>query len=134
MVLMAGRSKSVNGQMATGAAWTVLFMLIDRCMGLISTVILARLLVPEDFGLIALATSVIAILELLGAFGLDTALIQQPDAGRQQFDTVWTFNVLFGLGMGLVVACLAAPAAGFYGDPQLVSVMEIGRASCRERV
>ena len=128
---MVGGSKSVNGQMATGAAWTVLFMLIDRCMGLISTVILARLLVPEDFGLIALATSVIAILELLGAFGLDTALIQQPDAGRQQFDTVWTFNVLFGLGMGLVVAGLAAPAAGFYGDPQLVSVMVVlgfGRA------
>src|SRR5207245_2961662 len=84
MVLMVGGSKSVNGQMATGAAWTVLFMLIDRCMGLISTVILARLLVPEDFGLIALATSVIAMLELLGAFGLDTALIQQPDTGRQQ--------------------------------------------------
>ena len=122
---MAGESKSVSSQMATGAAWMVLLKLIDRCIGLISTVVLARLLVPADFGLIALATSLIAMLEVLGAFGLDTALIQQPAAGRPQFDTVWTFNVLFGLGMGLVVAGLAAPTAWLYGDRRLVSVMVV---------
>src|ERR1700704_1291480 len=103
---MGDPSKSVSSPMGTRATWMVLLKLIDRCMALISVVVLARLLVPLDFGLIALATSLIAMLELLGAFGLDTALIQQPDVGRQQLDTVWTFNVLFGLGMGLVVAGL----------------------------
>ena len=74
------QTPSVNRKMATGAAWMVLFKVIDRCMGLISTMILARLLVPADFGLIALATSLIAMLELLGAFGLDTAIVQRADA------------------------------------------------------
>jgi len=109
--------------MATGAAWTVLFKLVDRCIGLVSTVILARLLVPADFGLIALATSLIAMLEVVGAFGFDTALVQRADARREHFDTVWTLNVLFGLATGVVVVCLAWPTARLYRDPRLVSVM-----------
>jgi len=80
---MASEPQWVGGQMATGAAWTVLFRIVDRSLSIVSTVILARLLVPADFGLIAMAMSVIAILELLGAFGLDTALIQRSDVGRE---------------------------------------------------
>jgi O-antigen/teichoic acid export membrane protein len=112
-----------SGQIAAGAAWMVLFKVVDRCVGLISTVILARLLVPADFGLIALATALIAMLELLGAFGLDTALIQRSDARREHFDAAWTFHVLFGLGTGVAVAGLAWPVAWLYGDSRLVLVM-----------
>jgi len=83
--------------MAVGAAWMVLFKFIDRCTGIVSTLILARLLLPEDFGLIALANTVIAMLEILGASGLETALVQRTDATRDDFDSVWTFNVIFGL-------------------------------------
>ena len=116
---------SVNRKMATGAAWMMLFKAVDRCMGLISTVILARLLLPADFGLIALATSFIAMLEVLGAFGLDTAIVQRADARPEHFNAVWTFNLLFGLGMGLIIACLAWPTAWLYGDPRLVPVMYV---------
>ena len=78
-----------------------------------STAILARLLVPDDFGLLALATSTIAMLEVLGVFGLETALVQRADVSRQHFDTVWTFNVLFGLSLGVIVITLAWPVASF---------------------
>ena len=54
--------------MAKGAAWMTTFKIVDRCTGVVSTSILARLLVPEDFGFVALATSMIAMLEVLGAF------------------------------------------------------------------
>ena len=101
----------------------VLFKFIDRCTGIVSTLILARLLLPEDFGLIALANTVIAMLEILGAFGLETALVQRTDATRDDFDSVWTFNVFFGLSLGLIVGGLAWPTAQFYNDPRLVSVM-----------
>ena len=112
-----------GGRMASGAAWMVSFKIIDRVVGIVSTAILARLLVPEDFGLIALAASVIAILELMGAFGLEAALVQRPNATRDHFDAVWTFNAAFGLCLGLVVAAIASPTAQFYGDPRLFSVM-----------
>ena len=111
--------------MAKGAAWMTTFKVVDRCTGIVSTAILARLLVPGDFGLVALATSTIAMLEVLGAFGLETALVQRADVSRQHFDSVWTFNVLFGLSLGVIVIALAWPVASFYGDPRLFSVLLI---------
>jgi lipopolysaccharide exporter len=115
--------ESVNAGMARGAAWNVFLRLLDRTIGLLSTVVLARLLVPADFGLIALATSLAALLALLGAFGLDLALIQNPNADRRFFDTVWTFNVLFGIGLAAVLVLLANPAAHFYNESRLVHVI-----------
>ncbi len=114
---------SVRSRMARGAAWMVLLRVVDRMIGLVSTVVLARLLVPGDFGLIALAASLLGMLEVLGAVGMDMALIQRADARREHYDTAWTFHVLFGLATAGVVAGLARPFASFYGDPRLLPVM-----------
>ena len=114
---------SINKKMAKGAAWMVTLKIVERSLGLISTVILARLLIPNDFGLIAMAMSIFAIIELMSAFGFDTALIQNQDARRTHYDTAWTLNVLFGLFSALVLASLAAPAAGFYNEPRLINII-----------
>lgn len=116
---------NVNSKMAKGAVWMVLFKLVERSLGLISTIILARLLVPADFGLIAMAMSIIAILELLGAFGFDMALIQNAGAKREDYNTAWTFNVLFGLVSALIVIALAIPAAAFYAEPRLENLIYV---------
>ncbi len=50
----------MKAEMARGAAWMVLFRLFDRSIGIVSTAVLARLLLPADFGLVAMAMSVIA--------------------------------------------------------------------------
>jgi len=113
---------SLEQKIQTGAVWMVLFKLTERSLGLISTVVLARLLVPEDFGLVAMASVVIAFLELLSAFGFDMALIQNQEAGRAQFDTVWTFNVLFGLMKAVILVLIAVPVSRFYEEPRLVLV------------
>jgi len=120
---MVSQATSVGRQMATGATWTVFFKIVDRGIGLVSTIVLARLLVPADFGLVALAMSVIAMLEVVTAVGFDTALVQRSDARREHFDTVWTLNIVLGLATGVVVVALAWPTAWLYGDSRLVSVM-----------
>lgn len=109
--------------MVRGAIWMVLFKFVDRGLGLVSTMILARLLVPEDFGLIAMAMSLVAVLEMFGAFGFDMALITNPTAERRHYDTAWTFNVLFGLVCSLVLLAIALPAANFFRDTQLVPII-----------
>ena len=101
----------------------VLFKLLDRGVGLISTIVLARLLLPVDFGVVAMASSVIAVVELLSSFGLDVALIQHPRAGREQFDTAWTLNPLFAVACAGVLAVAAYPAAAFYSEPRLQLVI-----------
>lgn len=110
-------------QIARGAAWMMAFKLLDRSVGILSTVVLARLLTPKDFGLIAMAIAVMAILELMAAFGFDSALIQRQNTRREHFDTAWTFNVIFGIAIALLLILLALPAADFYRDPRLALIL-----------
>lgn len=115
---------SLSRQMATGIAWMSLMRVGVKGLGLVSTVILARLLVPADFGLIAMAMSVIGALELLRAFNFDVALIQNQHADRSFYDTAWTLNILFGVLLAVLVLAVAVPAATFFGEPRVRSVMQ----------
>jgi O-antigen/teichoic acid export membrane protein len=111
--------------MAAGIAWMSLMRVGVKGLGLLNTVILARLLVPADFGLVAMAVSVIAALELLSAFSFDYAIIQRQDATRGHYDTAWTLNVLFALALASTLALVAYPAADFYNEPRLRVVMQV---------
>ncbi len=101
------------------------FKIAERSLGFISTIILARLLVPADFGLVAMGMSIVAILELLSAFSFDMALIQNQSAKTHHYNTAWTFNVLFGMISALVLIVLAKPAAVFYAEPRLHAMMYV---------
>ncbi|MGH8218521.1 MAG: lipopolysaccharide biosynthesis protein [Steroidobacteraceae bacterium] len=114
---------SIRTLMARGALWMVLFKALDRSLGFVSTLILARLLVPADFGLVAMATSLIAFLELLTYFGLDTALLRDQETTRAHFDVVWTLNVLAGGLIALLMVTLSIPAAHFYHEPRVTPVI-----------
>jgi lipopolysaccharide exporter len=108
---------------ARGAAWNVLLKLLERSIGLVSTLLLARLLVPADFGLMAMATTVVAALELLGAYSFDMALVQNQKAGRSHYNTAWTLGVLIAMAKAILMVALAFPAAAFYDEPRLAWVM-----------
>lgn len=90
-----------------------------RGLGVISTVILARLLVPEDFGLVALATMMSGLLEMVTAIGIEAALISDQKADRKHYDTAWTLRLIKGVFVGLLLAAVAAPAATFFAQPLL---------------
>lgn len=113
----------IKGRMAKGAVWMVGLRLCVTGLGFLSTVILARLLVPADFGLIALGTSMLAALDLLTSFRFDVALIQNQSTTREDFDSAWTLNQIFG-GTLAVLLCIAAfPAAVFYNEPRLAPIV-----------
>ncbi len=114
---------SLHSKMAKGAAWMVLFKLLERSIGLFSMLFLARILMPADFGIVSIATATIAILEVLGSFSFDIALIQRKDCDRTHYDTAWTFNVIVGLLASVLVVTLAQPAASFYNEPRLKDLL-----------
>lgn len=113
----------LNRKMAKGASWLILFRLLDRCIGFVSTMLLARLLAPADFGLVAMAMSVLAFVAMLTAFSFDLALIQMAGAERRHYDTAWTFNILVGIGNGVLLMLLAVPAVHFFDEPRMLGVM-----------
>lgn len=114
---------STERRMASGAAWMVLFKLVERSLGLVSTLILARLLSPQDFGLVAMALSFIFMAELLTSFGFDVALIQNQAADDRHYHTAWTCNVLVGVAIFLLMLAAAAPIAAFYTEPAVFWVV-----------
>lgn len=109
--------------MATGAVWMVALRLSVTALGFVSTVILARLLVPADFGLIALGTSMLAALDLLTSFRFDVALIQDQSAGKADYDSAWTLNQAFGGALALLLCIAAYPASIFYNEPRLAPIV-----------
>jgi len=115
--------KSIRNSMARGAAWMVAFKMLDRSLGLLSTLILARVLIPKDFGLVAMATSITALLELFMAIGLDTALIQRSAATPAHYNAAWTLNAGVGLLIGTGMLVLAWPASVFYHEPRVLPVI-----------
>lgn len=122
--------EAINKGMAKGVMWTVLFKFLTRGIGLVSTVILARLLVPADFGLVAIAMAIVAGLEILSAFNLDVVLIQNQNAEREHYDTAWSFNLVAGALQALILVFIAPLIAHFYNDPRLqmiVYLLALGR-------
>jgi O-antigen/teichoic acid export membrane protein len=84
---------------------------------------MARLLVPADFGLLALASSIIGVIQLFGEAGIELALIQRRNLERDDYDTAWTINVLVGFGVAAVVSLSAAPLALLMGEPRVQGVL-----------
>ena len=113
----------VNRDLAAGAAWMIGLRLCVTSLGLVSTLILTRLLQPSDFGLVALATALVAAFDLLTSFRFDVPLIQNQSATREDYDTAWTLNVAMGVVLGLLLSLAAYPAARFFAEPRLSGVV-----------
>jgi O-antigen/teichoic acid export membrane protein len=87
-----------------------------------SVVILARLLMPEDFGLVASVGPIVAFVALLQNLGLQQALVQRKDISDRQLNQVFWVSALVGLGSSVLVAVLAPAIAAFYGDQRMLGI------------
>ncbi|MCC6467031.1 MAG: lipopolysaccharide biosynthesis protein [Alphaproteobacteria bacterium] len=116
---------SIQREILIGTAWVAAARWGIRGLGVISTIVLARLLVPADFGLVALATMVAGMISIFGEVGLLLHLIRERDPDRTHFDTVWTLRLLLGGGLGLVIFLAAPFAADWFGDPRLDPVLRV---------
>src|SRR5262245_40179117 len=80
--------------MVIGSGWMVAMRWAVRGIGLISTMILARLLTPQDFGLVAKAMLVIGMLEIMAETGQRLAIIRHNQPTRAHYDTAWTIGII----------------------------------------
>ncbi len=119
----AGIPGNIRMKMAKGVGWTVVARLGVQGIGLLSILILARLLVPADFGLVALATAFCAALLAMSEFGFDTVLIQNRQATRQHYDTAWTMAVVRNAVLAVCLVVGAVPAAAFFGDARIEMIL-----------
>jgi PST family polysaccharide transporter len=95
----------------------------------ISTVVLARLLTPTDFGLVAMVTAVTAIAAGFADLGLTEATIQRKEISHSQVSTLFWINVAIGLLLTLLTAAMAPVLAAFYREPRLIGITLVASLS-----
>jgi PST family polysaccharide transporter len=112
------RARTVRGGavalLSQGCAFVLLFGL---------QVVLARLLTPEDFGLVAVVTSVVTFFSLFGDLGLTTATVQRREITHEQVSLLFWLNAAWGVALALLTAASALPFAWLYGEPRVAAVI-----------
>ena len=112
----------INTKVFNGALIMVLLRFFIKTLGLISTLILARIISPEDFGLVAIVMSIYALIEMLKAFGFDVVLIQKKNPSDDMYNTTWTIQFAFGLLACLLMYLIAPFIAHTFNDNRLESI------------
>lgn len=106
-----------------GAVQTGLSQGVQVACQLLSVIVLSRLLVPEDFGIIAMSAPVLALINVLKDFGLLQAIVQKKDLTYGQLNALFWINGAITLAVALVLVAIAPFVAGFYGDPRVGPVL-----------
>jgi len=115
--------KSVTDKMVDGTIWMLFSKFVERGLGLVSTLVLLRLLSPDDFGLVATAMLVYGLVDILVTFGFDVALIQTRNVDRSHYDTAWTLQIIFYTTIAVVLSCIAPLSASYFNDERLTDVI-----------
>lgn len=108
-----------------GAAWSIAGRWSLRVIGLVNTAILARLLTPADFGLVAMGMIVIGLVEAVFDLGVFQALMRRADTTDDDFDTAWTLGLVQGATVSVIVAVAAPFAAAYFSEPRVASLLWI---------
>jgi O-antigen/teichoic acid export membrane protein len=108
-----------------GAAIVVAMRWLDRLMGLLSTLVLVRLLTPADFGVVAMATIVVGLIDVILDLGVHIALIQNRATTPEHFHTGWTIRAIQAAFAALIVFAASWPVADYYHDPRITAVMHV---------
>jgi len=112
------------------SSWLVVGYGSSQLMRLISNLILARLLFPEAFGLMALVSVVTVGLMMFSDVGIGPAIAQNKRGDDPDFlNTAWTIQVCRGFGLWVAACALAWPMAQFYGAPELALYLPIAGIS-----
>jgi O-antigen/teichoic acid export membrane protein len=111
------RGRSVRGGVLNVTSQGAQF-LIQTC----ATVVLARLLTPADFGLVAMVSTVTGLGQAFADLGLSEATIQRKEISHNQVSALFWINVAIGLGLMTITLTLAPVLARFYREPRLVNI------------
>jgi teichuronic acid exporter len=119
----------LDASLVRGIAWTGAAKWSSQVLAWISTLVVARILTPDDYGLVSLATVYLGVLTLASEFGLGSAVITLRDLTAEQIAQLNGLSVCLGF-VGFAISCaVAVPLGRFFGSPGLprvIVVMSIG--------
>ena len=106
-----------------GAAWHVAMRWAIRGIGLISTAVMARLLMPADYGVIGMSMLVVGIIQTFLDFSVGTALLRKGEVSRDEVDSAWSLGLIQGALVSLLMLVMAPFAALYFQEPRVQPVL-----------
>ena len=115
----------LSEKVAKGGFWLLIIRISDNAIGLLKLFIIARLLAPNDFGLLGIAFLTIATLDTFSQTGLDTALIQMKDDIKEYLNTVWSISIIRGFILYGILFISAPYVAVFFKSPESPTIIRV---------
>jgi len=116
---------NLKNQMVTGSFWVFGANLISRGISFLSTLILARLLTPDAFGVIGYGFLIVSAIGLIREMGFNSALIYQKTEIERAASTSIVFIFLWSILLYFLVFGLAPLASVFFREPRLTSLLRV---------
>ena len=123
--MSTGNSASVGEQVVSSTLWMGSWRWTARLIGFFTTIILARLLLPEDFGIVATGSIIVGFFTIMVDLGTDSYLIRLEKPERDDYDTAWTLRLMVISIASLGIFLCARPGADYFGDQRLVDVLRL---------
>lgn len=117
--------QDLKKQVFTGTFWSLLEQLGAKVVALVIEIILARILMPEEYGVVAIAAVFITIANTILIDGLSMALVQKENADNVDFSTGFFLNLVVSLIIYVLIFLLAPFVASFYDSNQLCDVLRV---------
>ncbi len=125
------RSAGVSDPIVSGSAvragtrWTTASYVVTQLVRFAAQIVLARVLAPADFGLMAMAMITMQFLDLFRDLGTRAAIVQRPTMDRAFASSIFYLNVALGLVFAAVLVGAAGPIAGAFGNPGLAPLLQL---------
>jgi PST family polysaccharide transporter len=113
---------AIGGRTVRGGAITILSHGLKFMMSIVATAVLARLLTPQDYGLIGMVAVITSFVSMFKDLGLSLATVQRPEISYDQISTLFWVNVTLSAGITGLMMLLAPGVAWFYGEPRLTLI------------
>lgn len=116
--------KGMGSHLLRGSIWMVSLRWAMRLIGVISTIILARLLSPQDFGIVAVAMILVGLFEMLNLTGQSAAIVRHEAPTREHYDSAWTVTLLIGIAIAVCILIAAPFTELYFHEPRAIPVMQ----------
>jgi len=119
------QNSSIGEQVVSSTLWLGSWRWTARLIGFATTIVLARLLLPDDFGLVATGAIVVTFFDILIDLGTDSYLIRLDDPDHDDYDTAWTLRLIVISLASAAIFFSAEVSAQYFDDDRLVSLLQI---------
>lgn len=117
------KSENPKSTLIRGAFWTVGTRWAIKLVGFINTVIMARLILPSDYGVVAMATLLVGLIQAFTDIGAETAIMRMKSPSTDDIDSAWTLRLIQSMVVGMLMMGIAPLAALYFNEPRVQKVI-----------